>query len=107
MSEQVTFGRDRFETQTARLWDGSSEIKLTPKAAAVLALLVRRAGEPVTKQELFAEVWQRRVVSDDALTTIIQELRKSLGDDARKPRFHPDAVPVRLSVHRRTFNECS
>ena len=87
MSEHVTFDRYRFEPLTARLWGGTSEIKLTPKAAAVLAMLVRRAGEPVTKQELFAEVWERRVVSDDALTTTIQELRKALGDDARKPRF--------------------
>ena len=87
MSEQVTFGRYRFELQTARLCADEREIKLTPKAAAVLAMLVARAGEPVTKKELFATVWSRRVVSDDALTTCIQELRKALGDDAKEPRY--------------------
>jgi len=50
-------------------------------------MLVARAGEPVTKQDLFAAVWSHRVVSDDALTTCIQELRKALGDDAREPRY--------------------
>ncbi len=87
MSKQITFGRFRFEPLTTRLWAGERESKLTPKAAAVLAMLVARAGEPVTKQELFAAVWRHRVVSDDALTTCIQELRKALGDDARKPRY--------------------
>src|SRR5512143_4061464 len=87
MSGQVNFDRYRFEPLTGRLWADAREIRLTPKAAAVLAMLVARAGEPITKQELFATVWSRRVVSDDALTTCIQELRKALGDDARKPRY--------------------
>jgi DNA-binding winged helix-turn-helix (wHTH) protein/alpha-beta hydrolase superfamily lysophospholipase len=87
MGKQITFGRFRFEPPTTRLWAGEREIKLTPKAAAVLAVLVARAGEPVTKQELFATVWSHRVVSDDALTTCIQELRKALADDAKKPRY--------------------
>ena len=59
MQNLITFDRYRFEPQTARLWDGvESEIKLTPKAAAVLGMLIARAGEPVTKQELFASVWR-------------------------------------------------
>ena len=53
----------------------------------MLGLLVERAGQPVTKQELFASVWSNTVVSDDALTTCIQELRKALGDDAKQPRY--------------------
>jgi len=87
VDNQITFDRFRFEPLTKRLWTGEREIKLTPKAAAVLAMLVARAGEPVTKHDLFAAVWSHRVVSDDALTTCIQELRKALGDDARKPRY--------------------
>jgi len=69
------------------LWADQRELKLTRKAASVLALLLDRAGEPVTKQELFASVWGDTVVSDDALTTCIQELRKALGDDAKQPQF--------------------
>jgi pimeloyl-ACP methyl ester carboxylesterase len=87
MSKHVTFGRYRFEPATARLWTGASEVKLTPKAAAVLSMLVARGGEPITKQELFSTVWHDRVVSDDALTTCIQELRKALEDDAKKSRY--------------------
>jgi len=87
MSEHVNFDRYRFEPHTARLWEVDDEIRLTPKAAAVLAMLVARAGTPVTKRELFASVWSNRVVSDDALTSCVQELRKALGDDAKNPRY--------------------
>jgi adenylate cyclase len=87
MSHHVRFGRFRFEPLTARLWQGDREIKLTPKAAAVLGLLVDRAGQPVAKQELFASVWSNTVVSDDALVTCVQELRKALGDDAKRPHY--------------------
>jgi adenylate cyclase len=87
MSCCVSFGSFRFEPSTARLWQETREIKLTRKAAAVLGLLVDRAGQPVTKQDLFASVWSHTVVSDDALVTCIQELRKALGDDAKRPRF--------------------
>jgi adenylate cyclase len=87
MTQQLSFGRYRFEPATARLWTEQREIKLTRKAACVLGLLVERAGQPVTKQELFASVWSNTVVSDDALTTCIQELRKALGDDAKQPRY--------------------
>ncbi len=87
MSEQLTFGRYRFEPHTRRLWNEERELKVTRKAADVLAQLVAHAGEPVTKADLFKSVWSNAVVSDDALTTCIQELRKTLGDDARQPIY--------------------
>ena len=87
MNAPIHFASFRFEPDSARLWAGEIEIKLTPKAAALLAALLERAGEPVSKDELFARVWRGTVVSDDALVTCIQELRKALGDDAKNPRF--------------------
>ena len=87
MRDYLCFGSFRFEPSTARLWQHKDEIKLTPKAAAVLGLLLDRAGQPVTKEDLFASVWRNSVVSDDALVTCIQELRKALGDDAKHPRY--------------------
>lgn len=87
MNEEVRFDSYRFELGTGRLWSGSREIRLTPKASAVLKMLVTRSGQPVAKEELFASVWRDTAVSDDALTSCIQELRKALEDDARQPRF--------------------
>jgi len=87
MGHEVTFGRHRFDPDAGRLWSGAREIRLTPRAAAVLRALVRRAGEPVTRHELFATVWGDAVVGDAALTTCIRELREALDDDAQRPRF--------------------
>ena len=87
MGSQVSFGNFRFEPATARLWQDGAEVRLTRKAAMVLGALLERPGTPVSKQELFASVWRDTVVSDDALVTCIQELRKALGDDSRQPLF--------------------
>ena len=87
MEQGLSFGGYRFEVETGRLWSGEQEIRLTPKASAVLKVLVTRAGTPVSKEELFATVWSGTIVSDDALTSCIQELRKALEDDSKQPRF--------------------
>lgn len=87
MGQEVSFGRHRFDPRTGRLWAGRREVKLTPRAAAVLAVLIERAGQPVTRDELFQSVWRDVVVGDAALTACIQELRGALDDDARRPRF--------------------
>ncbi len=83
---QFAFGAFRFDARTGQLWRDDSEVKLTPRAAAVLRMLAERAQELVTKQELFDRVWGGMAVGDDALTSCIQELRGALGDDARRPR---------------------
>src|SRR5262249_17650323 len=84
---QFAFGLFRFDTRTGQLWRDGTEVKLTPRAGAVLHVLVERAGELVTKQELFDRVWGCMAVGDDALTSCIQELRGVLGDDSKHPRY--------------------
>src|SRR5689334_12964480 len=84
---QLTFGNFSFEPATARLWENGSEVRLTRKAALVLAALLERAGSPISKQDLFANVWRGTIVSDDALVTCIQELRKALRDDSKQPLY--------------------
>jgi predicted ATPase len=84
---EIHFDHHRFDPQAGRLWAGRREVSLTPRAAAVLAALVARAGELVTRHELFQSVWGDTVVSDAALTACIKELRGALADDARRPRF--------------------
>jgi DNA-binding winged helix-turn-helix (wHTH) protein len=82
----VGFDDYRFEIETGRLWRSAEELRLTPRAAAVLVELVTHAGEPVSKEHLFATVWKDTAVGDDALTSCIQELRRALNDDPRQPR---------------------
>jgi TolB-like protein len=85
--DRVTFGSYAFDVTSARLWVGARELHLTPKASSVLKMLVGQAGVPVSKDALFAAVWPGVAVSDDALTSCVQELRRTLGDDARQPQF--------------------
>ena len=83
----ISFGAFRLMRRTGELWRGGTEVRLTPRAAAVLALLVERAQQVVTKQELLDRVWEGSSVGDEALTSCIQELRRALDDDAREPRY--------------------
>src|SRR5262245_35793148 len=83
----LRFGPYRLNPHTGQLWQGTQAVKVTPKAAAVLGQLVARAGQVVSKEELFQAVWPGTVVSDAALTSCIQELRRVLHDNARKPLY--------------------
>jgi DNA-binding winged helix-turn-helix (wHTH) protein/predicted ATPase len=82
----IQFGR--FQLDPAQgLRRGTQEVRLTPKSLALLCVLAERAGDVVSKEELFRTVWPGTAVSDAALTSCIQELRYALADDPRRPRF--------------------
>jgi TolB-like protein len=66
---------------------GGRNVHLTPKALALLSFIAERPGEVVTKDQLFCAVWPEVNVGDAALVTCIQELRRALKDDARRPRY--------------------
>jgi adenylate cyclase len=66
---------------------GRERRRVSPKAMGVLRLLAERSGEVVSKDELVSGIWQEHVVSDEAVTSVVYELRRALGDDARHPRF--------------------
>jgi TolB-like protein/DNA-binding winged helix-turn-helix (wHTH) protein len=66
---------------------GGRVVHLKPKSMAVLVRLVEADGDVVTRDELFDAVWPGGVVSDATLTQCIVELRRTLGDSARRPRY--------------------
>ncbi|WP_156413595.1 winged helix-turn-helix domain-containing protein [Lacimicrobium alkaliphilum] len=53
----------------------------------VLLYLVQHHDRPVSKDELLETIWAGKVVSEDALTVAISQLRKALGDSARQPDY--------------------
>ncbi len=75
------------EATANRIRRDGGEIRLEARMMALLVYLADRPGEVVTREALEREVWQGRYVSYDALTVCIRKLRKSLGDDPRRPRF--------------------
>ncbi len=55
----------------------------------LLAALLARPGEIVTREELYQAIWPGSSfgVFDDNLNTAVRKLRQALGDPARNPRF--------------------
>ena len=67
----IRFGPYRLEPLQG-LKRGKQEIRLTPRSLAVLAVLAGQPGRVISKDELFATVWQDTAVTDAALATCIQ-----------------------------------
>lgn len=82
------------DTRAFRLARGSEEVPLEPKAVDVLLYLLQRPGQLVSKQELIFVVWKGTAVTDNALTRIVAQLRRALGDEAHGARYI-ETVPTR------------
>ena len=54
---------------------------------SVLLELARSPGEVVTRQQLLDRIWTGVIVTDDAVTRCISELRTAFADDRQAPRY--------------------
>ena len=63
------------------------QIELPDLSFRLLAVLVRRAPDNVTKDDLIREVWGSVVVGDETLAQRIRLLRQALGEDRQSPRY--------------------
>jgi len=83
------FGTFEFDDRTALLTRADRAVALEPQPARALALLVARAGDVVTRDELRAHLWgsDTHVDYDRGLAYSIGQLRAALGDTADNPRF--------------------
>jgi len=72
-----------------RVMRGESEISLTPKEYAILEVLMRHAGEVVTRTQLGEKVWE---TEHDALTNLVDvhvsHLRKKIDRATDPPLIH-------------------
>lgn len=84
LSTFENFTLDRIDE---RLLGPDGPVHLGNKAFRVLEALIDAGGQLLTKDALFETVWQGTIVSDSALTSVIKELRRALGDESRQPRF--------------------
>src|SRR6266545_1208271 len=62
-------------------------VALAPKVFDTLLALVENHGRIVLKEELMKRLWPDTFVEEANLTFNIQQLRKSLGDNARNPTY--------------------
>ena len=66
-------------------------VALPPKVAAALALILERRGMLVSREELVAEVWGARQVTDDSIARCLYQLRQLVP--------LPDGKPLVRTVH--------
>lgn len=79
-----SFGNIAFDERTLELSVAGTAVELEKKALDVLTVLLHRAGEVVTKDELIEAAWPGRVISDSALTSSMAKLRSALADDEQQ-----------------------
>jgi DNA-binding winged helix-turn-helix (wHTH) protein/TolB-like protein len=83
------FGIFEFDDRAAILTRSDRAVALEPQPARALGLLLARAGDVVTRDELRAHLWGEgtHVDFDRGLAYCIGQLRAALGDSADNPRF--------------------
>jgi DNA-binding winged helix-turn-helix (wHTH) protein len=75
------------DSGTRELLKEGDPVHLSPKAFDVLALLLERRPNVVTKKDFDAHIWPGVFVSDANLSVIVSEIRRALGDTPRDQRF--------------------
>jgi len=85
----LRFGVFEVDERSGELRKQGVRIKLQQQPFHVLAVLLQRPGEVVTREELRSQNWPADtfVDFDNSLNTAINKLREALGDSADNPRF--------------------
>jgi DNA-binding winged helix-turn-helix (wHTH) protein len=83
------FGVFELDLSTGELRKSGVRLRLQGQPIQVLTLLLERAGDVVTREELRQKLWASDtfVDFDHSLNTAINKVREALGDSASSPRF--------------------
>ena len=78
-----------FDASALELRKGGVKIKLEGQPLRILALLVGRPGELVSREELRRQLWPGQTIVDfeQSINAAMRRLREALGDSAQTPRF--------------------
>ena len=89
LPEVVRFGVYELDPRAGELRRGGVKIKIQEQPYQVLALLLERPGEVITREELKQRLWPADtfVDFDHSLNAAIKRLRDVLRDSADNPRF--------------------
>jgi cholera toxin transcriptional activator len=85
----LRFGVFEMDRTSGELRKSGVRLRLQEQPFQVLALLLERAGEVVTRDELREKLWPADtfVDFDHSLNTAINKVREALGDSASSPRY--------------------
>ena len=89
MPRTLRFDGFEVELDAHQLYKGGLRIRLRDQSFQVLALLMERAGQVVTREELQHRLWRNDVFVDfeNGLNTAVARLREALSDSADRPRY--------------------
>src|SRR6266568_2025554 len=83
----ISFGPFRLLPARRLLVEGDTPVRLGSRAFDILAALVERAGEVVSKEELLARAWPQTFVEEANLKIQVSALRRALGDGQGGHRY--------------------
>jgi TolB-like protein len=76
-----------FDTERRELQRGPKIVPITRQVFALLDYLIRNRDRVVSKDDLVNAIWNRRIVSDAALTTRLNAARNAVGDSGQEQRL--------------------
>ena len=85
----IRFGTFEVDLRAGQLRRNGLKVRLQEQPFQVLAMLLERPGEVVTREDLHARLWPADtfVDFDHGLNAAVKRLRDALGDSAENPRF--------------------
>ena len=84
----VRFGAFEADVRTGELRKDGVKLKFSGQPFQVLAILLERPGDVVTREELQKRLWPDTFVDVERnLNTAVNKIREVLGDSAESPRF--------------------
>src|SRR5580765_2049508 len=86
---RVRFGPFEADLDTHELWKNGVRVKLGGQPFEILALLLRKPGQMVTREELQKELWAADTFVDfnHGLNAAVNKLRETLADSAEEPKY--------------------
>src|SRR5260370_14771049 len=97
----IRFGAFEVNFQTGELRHKGQKVKLQEQPLQILAALLERPGEIVTREELCKKLWPEDtfVDFDHSLNAAIKRLRDALRESAGRPGFLETLSPRRYRLH--------
>ncbi|MBL8342682.1 MAG: winged helix-turn-helix domain-containing protein [Rubrivivax sp.] len=97
LSFRYRFDDAEFDEAQSALRVQGQPVAVEPRPLQLLAELLRRPNEVVTKDELFEAVWAGRITVDHVLASAVNKLRKALGPQAGARIVNVPRVGYRFS----------
>ena len=86
--QRVRFGAFEVDLRAGELWKSGRKRKLTGQPFSVLAILLERPGEVISREELQKRLWPDTFVDvDHNLNAAVNKIREALDDSPERPRI--------------------